>query len=137
MTEDDVARRLLTDSTVWAIVGLSNDTSRAAWGVAKFLQDYGKQIVAVHPRAESVHGAPGYRTLADVPFPIDVVDVFVRSDRAGRIADEAVACGARAVWFQLGVSDPEAYARVTAAGRDMVMDRCPKIEWPRLVGECR
>lgn len=130
-TDADV-RRLLNDTTTWAVVGLSTDTSRAAYGVAAFLQQHGKRIVPVHPRAETVHGEPGYKLLADIPFAVDVVDVFVRSDRAGRTADEAVAIGAGAVWFQLGVIDDEAYARTTAAGLTMVMDRCPKIDWARL-----
>ena len=88
----------------------------------------------VHPRAETVHGEPGYPRLADVPFPIDVVDVFVNSSLAGAIADEALAVGAGGVWFQLRVVDTEAYDRVTKAGVAMVMDRCPAIDWPRLVG---
>jgi len=130
--EDDTVARVLGDTQTWAVVGLSNDTSRAAYGVAAFLQRKGKRIVPVHPRAETVHGEPGYRTLAEVPFPVDVVDVFVNSRRAGEVADHAVAAGAKAVWFQLGVVDEAAYGRTTAAGLAMVMDRCPKIEWPQL-----
>ncbi len=129
---DDDVRRLLADTTTWAVVGLSTDTSRAAYGVAAFLQAHGKRIVPVHPRAETVHGEPGYKLLADIPFPVDVVDVFVRSDRAGRTADEAVAIGASAVWFQLGVVDQDAWERTTAAGLTMVMGRCPKIDWALL-----
>lgn len=110
------------------MVGLSANTERAAYGVARVLQRYGKRIVPVHPEAETVHGERGYASLAEVPFPVDVVDVFVNSALAGAVADEAVAAGARAVWFQLGVVDEEAYARTTAAGLDMVMDRCPAIE---------
>ena len=74
-------------------------------------------------------GEQGYATLADVPFPIDVVDVFRRSEAAGEFADQAVAVGARAVWFQLGVIDEAAFERTTAAGVPMVMDTCPAIEW--------
>ncbi|MCS0635642.1 CoA-binding protein [Streptomyces sp. LP05-1] len=116
----------------WAVVGLSNNTARAAHGVAAVLQRFGKRIVPVHPKAETVHGERGYASLADVPFPVDVVDVFVNSELAGAVADEAVAKGARAVWFQLGVIDRAAYERTRAAGLDMVMDRCPAIEIPRL-----
>ncbi|MFR9757551.1 CoA-binding protein [Streptomyces sp. TR06-5] len=130
---DAVVRRILTSTgDTWAVVGLSRNTSRAAFGVARVLQRFGKRIVPVHPKAETVHGEPGYPTLSDVPFPVDVVDVFVRSEWAGAVADEAVAIGARAVWFQLGVVDEEARARVRAAGADMVMDRCPAIDIPRL-----
>lgn len=113
-------------------MGLSSNRSRAAYGVAAVLQRFGKRIVPVHPKAETVHGEQGYASLADIPFPIDVVDVFVNSEQAGGIADEAVAVGAKAVWFQLDVIDDEAFARTRAAGLDMVMDRCPAIEIPRL-----
>ncbi|MEU2513958.1 CoA-binding protein [Streptomyces syringium] len=116
----------------WAVVGLSTNEQRAAFGVAEVLQRYGKRVVPVHPKAETVHGEQGYRSLSEVPFPVDVVDVFVRSEFAGAIAEEAVAIGAKAVWFQLGVVDEEAYERTRSAGLDMVMDRCPAIEIPRL-----
>lgn len=126
-----VIRRLLAGGQTWAVVGLSTNTARAAYGVARFLQKRGKRIMPIHPLAESVHGETGYASLADVPFPVDVVDVFVRSDLAGEVADEAVTAGAKAVWFQLGVVDEAAFARTTSAGLDMVMDRCPAIEWRR------
>lgn len=132
MTYDDAVREILTTCDTWAVVGLSTNTSRAAYGVARFLQRHGKRIVPVHPSAETVHGEKGYRTLAEIPFPVDCVDVFVRSSLAGGIADEAVGIGARAVWFQLDVIDEDAYVRTTAAGLTMVMDRCPAIELPRL-----
>ena len=133
VTDDEkTIRDLLTGTTTWAVVGLSTNTFRPAYGVARFLQSVGKRIVPVHPRAETVHGEQGYRTLADVPFDVDVVDVFVNSRRAGAIADEALRTKARGVWFQLGVIDEAAAARVRAADRTMVMDRCPAIEWPRL-----
>ncbi len=130
---DEEIRRLLTETHTWAVVGLSGNTFRPAYGVARFLQGVGKRIVPVHPRAETVHGETGYASLADIPFEVDVVDVFVNSRRAGEIADEALAATtARAVWFQLGVIDEAAAQRVRAAGRTMVMNRCPAIEWPRL-----
>ena len=126
-------RRILTGTgPTWAVVGLSGNDRRPAHGVARVLQRYGKRIVPVHPGAETVHGEPGYASLADIPFPVDVVDVFVNSALAGRVADEAVAIGAKAVWFQLGVVDEEAYGRTRAAGLEMVMDRGPAIEIPRL-----
>ncbi len=127
-----VIRRVLAESKVWAVVGLSTNQDRAAYAVAHMLQRVGKQIVPVHPAAETVLGEPGYATLAEIPFPVDVVDVFVRSELAGSIADQAVAIGASAVWFQLGVVDDAAFERVRAAGLDMVMDRCPAMEWPLL-----
>jgi len=125
-------RKILADCDTWAVVGLSNNTERAAYGVARFLQARGKRIVPVHPSAETVHGEQGYASLAEIPFPVDCVDVFVRSELAGEIADQAVGINARAVWFQLGVVDQDAYARTTAAGLTMVMNRCPAIEWGRL-----
>lgn len=126
-------RKILTElGGTWAIVGLSTNERRAAHGVADVLQRYGKRIVPVHPKAETVHGEQGYRSLEEIPFEVDVVDVFVNSDLAGAIADEAAAVGAKAVWFQLCVIDEAAYERTRAAGLDMVMDRCPAIEIPRL-----
>jgi predicted CoA-binding protein len=131
---DDATVRKILDGLgdTWAVVGLSGNRSRAAYGVAEVLQRFGKRIVPVHPKAESVHGEQGYASLADIPFPVDVVDVFVNSDLAGPVADDALAIGAKAVWFQLGVIDERAYERVRAAGLYMVMDRCPAIEIPLL-----
>ena len=122
--------RLLAAET-WAVVGLRDNPARAAYGVARLLQERGKRIVPVHQHPQDVFGEKAYTTLADIPVPVDVVDVFVNSTRAGAIADQAVQIGASGVWFQLDVIDDEAYARVRAAGLDMVMDRCPAIEWPR------
>ncbi|AQU69853.1 CoA-binding protein [Streptomyces niveus] len=131
--DDETIRRILTSTgDTWAVVGLSGNRSRAAYGVADVLQRYGKRVVPVHPKAETVHGERGYASLAEIPFPVDVVDVFVNSELAGQVADEAAAIGAKAVWFQLGVVDEKAYERARAAGLDMVMDRCPAIEIPRL-----
>ena len=120
--------RMLAAQT-WAVVGLSDNPERTAWSIARLLQERGKRIVPIHPDAPVVHGEQGYATLAEVPFPIDVVDVFRRSSDAGRFADEAVEVGAGGVWFQLGVVDQEAFERTVAAGLPMVMDTCPAIEW--------
>ncbi|GAA3368727.1 CoA-binding protein [Streptomyces sannanensis] len=128
-SETDTVRRILNEhGDTWAIVGLSSNEQRAAYGVAAVLQRYGKRIVPVHPKAETVHGEQGYPSLDDIPFHVDVVDVFVNSELAGAVADQAVAKGAKAVWFQLGVVDDAAYERTRAAGLDMVMDQCPAIE---------
>jgi predicted CoA-binding protein len=127
-----VIRRLLTEAEVWAVVGLGDNPSRAAWSVARRLQANGKKLVPVHPRAETVFGEPGYATLADVPGHVDVVDMFVNSRRVGGIVDQAIAAGAGAVWTQLDVVDLEAAARAAAAGLDVVVDRCPAIEAARL-----
>ncbi|MEU3408476.1 CoA-binding protein [Streptomyces sp. NPDC006670] len=131
--DQETIRRILTElGDTWAVVGLSNNEDRAAYGVAKVLQRFGKRVVPVHPKAETVHGEPGYPSLAAIPFKVDVVDVFVNSTLAGEVADEAVAAGAEAVWFQLNVIDEAAFARTREAGLAMVMDRCPAIEIPAL-----
>ncbi|HWM40790.1 MAG TPA: CoA-binding protein [Streptomyces sp.] len=131
--DDATIRDILTNAgDVWAVVGLSNNPERAAYRVAEKLQRFGKKVVPVHPRAETVHGEQGYATLAEVPFPVDVVDVFVNSARAGGVADQAVTLGAKAVWFQLGVMDEAAYVRTRRAGLQMVMDCSPGREIPRL-----
>lgn len=113
----------------WAVVGLSDNRSRAAWDVARFLQGKGKRIVPVHPSAEQVHGEAGYASLSDIPFAVDVVDCFVRSELVGPVVDEAIAIGAKGVWMQLGVIDQQAAGRAAEAGLQVVMDACPKIEW--------
>lgn len=123
----ETVEKLLAMRT-WAVVGLSNDPTRAAWGVAAFLQSLGKRVVPVHPRAETVHGEQGYARLADVPFDVDVVDLFVRSELAGPVVDEAVGKGAAGLWLQLGVVDRAAARRAEDAGLLVVMDRCPKLE---------
>ncbi len=124
----DTIERVLRQET-WAVVGLTTNPARPAYGVARFLQQHGKKVVPINPAGESVHGEPGYRSLADVPFPVDVVDVFRRSELAGAHVDEAVAAGAKAVWLQLDVIDEAAADRAEAAGLDVVMDFCPAIEW--------
>ena len=127
--DPDRVRFMLDDCETWAVVGLSGDPTRTAYSIAHLLQQRGKRIVPVHPSAPTVLGEQGYASLADIPFPVDVVDVFRRSVAAGEFADQAVAIGAKAVWFQLGVVDEDAFARTTAAGVPMVMDTCPAIEW--------
>jgi hypothetical protein len=123
--------RTLLDGETWAVVGLSGNPDRTAYRIAELLQHRGKRIVPVHPDAPEVLGEQGYPSLADVPFPIDVVDVFRRSEYAGEFADQAVAVGAKGVWFQLGVIDHDAFRRTTEAGVAMVMDTCPAMEWGR------
>jgi hypothetical protein len=130
--DPEVVRRLLVTPGRWAVVGLSANPRRVAYGIASYLQGLGMTIVPVHPKADTVHGERGYPTLADVPGQIDVVDVFVRSDLAGAVVDDAIAAGAKAVWLQLGVIDQDAAARAKAAGLEVVMDTCPAIEAPRL-----
>lgn len=129
--DPESVRVMLDDCETWAVVGLSGDPGRTAYRIAALLQERGKRIVPIHPSAPTVLGEQGYATIADVPFAVDVVDVFRRSDAAGPFADQAVAVGARGVWFQLGVVDEAAFERTLAAGVPMVMDTCPAIEWRR------
>jgi predicted CoA-binding protein len=126
--------RMLDEDETWAIVGLGDNPWRTAYSIAQELQERGKRIVPIHPSADgelTVLGELVYPTLADVPFPIDVVDVFRRSEFAGEFADQAVAVGAKGVWFQMGVVDEDAFRRTTEAGVPMVMDVCPSQEWFR------
>ena len=115
----------------WAIIGLGNNPERAAFGVSKLLQDKGHRIVPVYPRAETVHGETGYKTLSEIPFEVDVVDCFVNSNLVGKVVDDAIAIGAKAVWLQLDVIDEAAVARAEAAGLLAIMDRCPAIEYKK------
>jgi uncharacterized protein len=134
-----VIRRVLTTPATWAVVGLSTDTSRTAYGVARWMKDrLGHRIVPVHPRAVEVWGEPGYRRLADIPdgATIDVVDCFVSSANVGRVVDQAIEqrdrLGIGTVWLQLGVIDHAAAQRALDAGLEVVMDTCPKMEFPHL-----
>lgn len=113
----------------WAVVGLGNNPERTAFGVAKLLQEHGHEIIPVHPKGEAVHGQTGYKTLTEIPHSVDVVDCFVNSEIVGKVVDEAISIGAKAVWLQLGVIDHDAIARAQAAGLLTVMDRCPAIEY--------
>jgi len=113
----------------WAIVGLSNNSERAAFGVAKVLFEKGHQIIPVHPKAETVHGQKGYAKLSDIPGKVDVVDIFVNSELAGEVVDDAIALGAKGVWLQLDVIDAGAISRANDAGLLAVMNHCPAIEY--------
>ncbi|MDA3021111.1 MAG: CoA-binding protein [Actinomycetota bacterium] len=128
--------RLLRESKLWFVVGLGNNPDRAAFAVASVLQQRGKRMIPIYPRAEIVHGEQGYASIAEAAAAVgvpDVVDVFIRADRAGEFADAAIAAGAGAVWFQLDVIDEAAAQRVVDAGMTMIMNKCPAIEWHRLL----
>jgi predicted CoA-binding protein len=131
MNDPDEIRAIL-ELPVWAVVGLSGNPGRPAYDVSGWLAAHGRRIVPISPQASSVHGERGYASLAEVPFPVDVVDIFRRSDEAGAHVDEAIAVGAKAVWLQLGVVDQAAAARAKDAGLLVAMDTCPKIEAPRI-----
>ena len=130
--EEATIRRVLSGMRTWAVVGASPSPARDSNRIAALLKGRGYRVIPVNPNFDEVVGERAYPTLADVPEPVDVVDVFRRSDEAGRHVDEAIEIGARAVWLQLGVIDHDAAERARAAGLDVVMDRCPAIELPRL-----
>ena len=115
----------------WAVVGLSNNPDRAAFGVAKLLIQKGHTVIPVHPKAESVHGQTGYTKLSDIPVPVDVVDIFINSDLAGAVVNEAIEIGAKGVWLQLDVIDEGAVNRAKDAGLLAVMNHCPAIEYKK------
>lgn len=121
-------RHLLEQSRTIAVVGLSPDEQRASHGVARYLQAHGYRIVPVNPRCTEVLGERCYASLEEIPFPVDVVDVFRRSEEVLPIARSAVAIGARCLWQQLGVVNTEADAIATANGLVSVMDRCIKVD---------
>lgn len=131
---DQAVREILTTTLTWAVVGASPDASRDSHSVSRRLRGWGYRVIPVNPSVEEVLGERCYPTLADIPSEegVEVVDVFRRSDQAGRHVDEAIEIGARAVWLQLGVVDEAAAGRARAAGLLVVMDRCPAIERPRL-----
>ncbi|WP_205481140.1 CoA-binding protein [Sphingomonas arenae] len=133
--EDDRSlARLLSESRAVAVVGASNRPERASYGVMRFLLERGWRVMPVNPRLEGgeILGQRVRASLASIDEPIDIVDVFRRSEDAGGVVDEAIAVGAKAVWLQLGVVDDKAAARAEAAGLKVVMDRCIKIDAARL-----
>ena len=139
VSDPAVIRRVLTTPATWAVVGLSTDVARTAYGVARWLKDgLGHRVIPVHPRVAEVWGEPVYRTLTQIPdgTVVTVVDCFVNSHRVGEVVDEAIAnrdrLGIEVVWLQLGVIDEDAARRAICAGIDVVMDTCPMIEYPRL-----
>jgi len=134
LTRDEDIQQLLQATRTIALVGASDNPGRASFGVMKFLQDHGYRVIPVNPRitGEHIHGEFVWRELAQIGEPIDLVDIFRKSDEAGAVVDAAIDAGAKAVWMQLGVIDDAAAARAEAAGLKVVMDRCPKIEIARL-----
>jgi hypothetical protein len=130
---EDIAELLRSTRTI-ALVGASDRPDRPSYGVMKFLQDWGYRVFPVNPQitGERVHGEYVWREISQIGEPIDLVDIFRRPHAAGEAVDEAIAAGAQAVWMQIGVINEEAAARAEAAGLKVVMDRCPKIEIPRL-----
>ena len=138
-SDPEVAREILTRFRVWAVVGCSPDPARASHGVSRTLMRHGFEMIPIYPRATEIHGVATVPDLAaavvgrPADAPIEVVDIFRASHRAGTHVDEAIAIGAKAVWLQLGVWDEAAAERAAAAGLLVVMDRCPAIDIPALL----
>ena len=134
LTRDEDIKALLERTRTIAMVGASDRPDRPSYGVMAFLQSRGYRVIPVNPQitGEHIHGEFVFRELAQIGEPIDLVDIFRRPMAAGEAVDEAIAAGAKAVWMQIGVINEEAAARAEAAGLKVVMNRCPKIEIPRL-----
>lgn len=134
LRDDQDIIELLTNARTIAMVGASDSPDRPSYGVMKFLQQHGYRVLPVNPTitGEHVHGEYVWRDLEQIGVPIDIVDIFRKSEEAGEAVDQAIAVGAKAVWMQLGVVDRDAAERAEAAGLKVVMNRCPKIEIMRL-----
>lgn len=133
VNDPELIHRLLTTPGRWAVVGLSGNPLRPAVHVSAFLQQHlGHEIIPVSLKGDDVHGAKGYTSLDQIPGAVDVVDCFVNSAKVGAVVDQAIAIGAKTVWMQLGVIDEDAAARAKAAGLNVVMNTCPKIESAKL-----
>lgn len=137
-SDPSVAERILRSFRVWAVVGCSSDPERPSHRVSRYLISQGYQVVPINPNEQSVHGRPAYPDIRSVPAdpraPIEVVDLFRRSDSVPAHVEEAIEVGAKAIWMQLGVWNVDAAERAAEAGLLVVMDRCPSIDHPALIG---
>ena len=129
--EQQTIEKILRTAKTIATVGLSGDPEKPSHKIPAYLQGQGYRVIPVNPGQESVLGEQAYASVSDVPEPIEVVQIFRPSDEVGPIVDEAIAAGAKAVWMQLGIVDEAAAARARAAGLDVVMDQCMKVQHTR------
>ncbi|HET7482665.1 MAG TPA: CoA-binding protein [Actinomycetota bacterium] len=132
-SDPQTARKILTSYTRFAVVGCSSQPYRASNSVSRYLIANGYEVVPVNPAEDEVLGLKCYPDLVSIPEPIEVVDIFRRSELVGPHVDEAIEIGAKAIWMQLDVIDVAAAERAAAAGLDVVMDRCPAIDHPAMV----
>ena len=129
---DEGIRELLQTTKTIALVGASPNPQRASHAVMRYMIDRGYRVIPVNPMEKEILGLQVYPSLKDIPEPVDMVDVFRRSEEAGALCDEAIAIGAKSIWLQLGVIDEAGAKRAEAAGLKVVMDRCPAIDMPHL-----
>jgi predicted CoA-binding protein len=129
--EQQTIEKILRTARIIATVGLSDDPDKQSHKVPAYLQSQGYRIIPVNPRIESALGERAFGSVGEVPEPIDVVQIFRRSEDVGPIVDEAIAAGAKAVWMQLGIANEEAAAKARAAGLDVVMNQCMKVQHMR------
>jgi predicted CoA-binding protein len=134
ITDDANLTRLLDTHRVIAMVGLSARADRPSNSVARYLLARGYTVIPVNPAVSEILGQCCYASLHDIPVKVDMVDVFRKADDVPPLADAAIAIGAKSLWLQLGIINETAAAKASAAGLDVVMDRCPKIEYARLFG---
>jgi hypothetical protein len=134
MSDIETLRRILARSRTIAVVGLSADWYRPSYFAAKYMQEHGYRIIPVNPRYDEILGEKCHRSLTDIAEPIDIVDVFRKTEDVLPIAEQAIAIGAKCLWQQLGVNNADAVALARARGMDTVVDRCVKIEHARLFG---
>jgi uncharacterized protein len=132
INSDEGIRELLNETKTIALLGASPDPERASHAVMRYMIDRGYRVFPVNPTEKEILGMKVYPSLSDIPEPVDMVDIFRRSELAGAVCDEAIAIGAKSVWLQLRVIDEAAAKRCEAAGLKVVMDRCPAIDMPRL-----
>lgn len=132
ITADTELKRLFETVRTIAVVGCSPRPERPGHYVAKYLQDLGYRIIPVNPGQTEILGEKCYASLRDIAEPVDMVDCFRRAEDIPPVVDDAIAIGAKFVWMQLGIVNEEAAQRAIAAGIGVVMDRCPKIDYPRL-----
>ncbi|HLD94191.1 MAG TPA: CoA-binding protein [Anaerolineales bacterium] len=127
-------QKLLASAKVIAVVGYSDKPYRTSYRIGQYLRSAGYKVYPVNPTVAEIDGEPSYPDLAAIPDPIDIVDVFRRSEYLSAIVDEAIAVGAKAIWAQLGVVDHNAAQRAEAAGLKVVMDRCIMVDHEQLLG---
>ena len=134
MDDSDKLRRILRGSRTIAVVGLSAQWHRPSYFAAKYLQEHGYRIIPVNPTYDMILGEKSYKSVRDIPEKVDVVDCFRKSEEIPKLADDAIAIGAKVLWMQLGVENAEARRKAEAAGLDVVENHCMKIEHGRFFG---